>query len=172
MAFWIFWIASMVGAVAIIPYQFKLLIPKIEEQKIKQPHKKVPPYPVLMLITFLQSAILLGVASFVGTLLAPKVGLHWWLVDYFLYRDVIPYNVWGVLALAGIIALTACLFILFLDILFMKKLPKVEVPVPGRTQSVLASFYGGISEEVLMRLFIMTLFVYLLKFITLSEFAV
>ncbi|MCS7131686.1 MAG: CPBP family intramembrane metalloprotease, partial [Hadesarchaea archaeon] len=39
--------------------------------------------------------------------------------------------------------------------------PLIDRPAPPVWQSFLASFYGGVSEEVVMRLFLMTLFVWI-----------
>lgn len=167
--FLIFWIASSIGAIAIIPYQFKMLKGKIESEVLKNPNKKVPPTPVLMLISLIQSAVLLGIAAYVGTLLAPKVNLHWYLLDHWLDGTTIPYSLPTILVVSVVIGLLSALVILFLDTQFSKKMPKVDIDQPSRSQSLVASLYGGISEEVLTRLFIMTLVVYLSSLLGLED---
>lgn len=167
--FFVFWVASVIGAAAILPYQFGMLKEKIEEDKRNNPGKKVPPTPILKLISLLQSVILLGIASFIGTKLAPKVDLHWWLVDNWLYGNEIPYSVPIVIIIAIIIGFAVSLFIILLDMVFAKKMPKLEIEMPTRKQSLLASLYGGISEEVLTRLFVMTLVVYVAAWIGLGD---
>lgn len=159
--FLIFWIAAVIGAVAVMPYQFKMLEKKMEEDRINNPDKKVPSKPVLMLLSVFQSAVLLGVASYVGTRFAPKVDLHWYLVDNWLYGKEIPYSLPMMLVVAIIVGLLASVLIIGLDLAFLKKMPKFEMNFPSRKQSLLASLYGGISEEVLLRLFVMTMIVYL-----------
>lgn len=159
--FMIFWVASVIGAIAVMPYQFKMLEGKIEEDRIKNPDKKIPPKPVLMLISIFQSAILLGVASYIGTRFAPKVDLHWFLINNWLYGEKIPYSVPIMLLVAIIVGLLTSVLILVLDLAFLKKMPKIEINTPSRKQSLMASLYGGISEEVLLRLFVMSIIVYL-----------
>ncbi|MEH7388595.1 CPBP family intramembrane glutamic endopeptidase [Bacillus sp. JJ1521] len=167
--FFIFWIAASVGAIAVIPYQFKMLKGKIEEDARKNPTKKIPPTPVLMLISILQSVVLLGVSAFIGTWLAPKVDLHWWLIDQWLHGTAVPYSISGTILLSIIVGAIASFIIFGLDILFMKKMPKVDIDEPSKFQAFIASFYGGISEEVLTRLFVMTAVVYVLNLIGLGS---
>ncbi|MFS0822280.1 CPBP family intramembrane glutamic endopeptidase [Bacillus sp. 1P02SD] len=158
--FFIFWIAASIGAIAVIPYQFKMLKGKIEEDAKKNPTKKIPPTPVLILISIVQSVILLGVSAFIGTWLAPKVDLHWWLIDQWLNGTDVPYSISRTILLSVLVGAIASIVIIGLDFLFMKRMPKVDMDEPSRFQALLASFYGGISEEVLTRLFIMTGVVY------------
>ncbi|THE10014.1 CPBP family intramembrane metalloprotease [Bacillus timonensis] len=158
--FFIFWIAASIGAIAVMPYQFKMLKGKIEEEAKKNPTKKIPPTPVLILISILQSVILLGVSAFIGTWLAPKVDLHWWLIDQWLNGTDVPYSISWTILLSVLVGAIVSIVIIGLDFLFMKRMPKVDMDEPSRFQALLASFYGGISEEVLTRLFIMTGVVY------------
>lgn len=160
-AFLIFWIAGVVGAVAIIPYQFQMMKVKMEEERRNNPDKKIPPTPVLMLANVFQTAILLGIGAYVGTRFAPKVDLHWYMVDYWLNGNEIPYSVPVMITVAFVVGLAASIFIIVVDLGFAKKMPKYNIEFPSRKQSLLASLYGGISEEILTRLFIMTLVVYL-----------
>ncbi|MEH7237288.1 CPBP family intramembrane glutamic endopeptidase [Bacillus sp. JJ1562] len=158
--FFIFWIAASIGAIAVMPYQFNSLKTTIEEDARKNPTKKIPPTHVLVLISILQSVVLLGVSAFIGTWLAPKVDLHWWLVEHWLDGTAIPYSISATILLSIIVGAIASILIFGLDLLFMKKMPKVDIDEPSKFQAFLASFYGGISEEVLTRLFVMTLVVY------------
>ncbi len=158
--FFIFWIAASIGAIVVTPFQFKMLKGKIEEDAKKNPTKKIPPTPVLVLISIVQSVVLLGVSAFIGTWLAPKVDLHWWLIDQWLNGTPVPYSIPGTILLSIILGAIAGMIIIGLDLLFMKRMPKIDLDEPSRFQSFLASFYGGISEEVLTRLFLMTAVVY------------
>ncbi|MCC3355707.1 CPBP family intramembrane glutamic endopeptidase [Bacillus sp. REN16] len=167
--FFIFWIAASIGSIAVMPYQFKMLKGKIEEEAKKNPTKKIPPTPVLVLLSILQSVILLGVSAFIGTWLAPKVDLHWWLLDRWLNGTAVPYNISGTILLSIVVGAIAAFVIFGLDILFMKKMPKVDIDEPSKFQAFIASFYGGISEEVLTRLFIMTAVVYVTNLLGLGN---
>ncbi|MEK5441408.1 MULTISPECIES: CPBP family intramembrane glutamic endopeptidase [unclassified Fredinandcohnia] len=167
--FFIFWIAASIGAIVVMPYQFNMLKGKIEEDAKKNPTKKIPPTPVLVFMSIIQSVVLLGVSAFIGTWLAPKVDLHWWLIDSWLVGSAIPYSISGAILLSIVIGFVASIIIIGLDILFMKKIPNVQMDEPSRFQSFLASFYGGISEEVLTRLFLMTAAVYASSFLGLGD---
>ncbi|WP_453994217.1 CPBP family intramembrane glutamic endopeptidase [Bacillus nitroreducens] len=166
----IFWIAALAGAIAVMPYQFKLLQGKMEEEKRLNPTKKVPSPPVLAILSIIQSSVLLGIASLVGTKLASKVDLHWWLLDHWLYGSTVPYPILVTILLSIIFGVIVSILIIGLDIGFMKRISKVEMEEPSKWQSFLASFYGGISEEVLTRLFLMSLVVYALDLIGIGEF--
>ncbi|WP_010676368.1 CPBP family intramembrane glutamic endopeptidase [Bacillus timonensis] len=167
--FFIFWIAASIGAIAVMPYQFKMLKGRIEEEGKKNPTKKVPPTPVLAVISIIQSVILLGVSAFIGTWLAPKVDLHWWLIDNWLNATTVPYPIAGTIFLSIAFGVIASIVIIWLDFMFMKRIPKVHMDEPSKFQAFLASFYGGISEEVLTRLFVMTVVVYLTNLLGLEE---
>ncbi|WP_449537385.1 CPBP family intramembrane glutamic endopeptidase [Ferdinandcohnia sp. Marseille-Q9671] len=169
--FFIFWLAATIGAIAVMPYQFKMLKGKMEEDAKNNPTKKIPPTPVLALLSIVQSVVLLGISAFVGTLLAPKVDLHWWLIDYLLHRTPIPYSILDTILFSIVIGFVVSVILIVLDFLFMKKMPKVQMDEPSKLQALLASFYGGISEEVLTRLFIMTLVVYISKLLGVENFA-
>jgi len=169
--FFIFWIAATVGAIAVMPYQFKMLKGKMEIEANKKTTKKVPPTSVLILISILQSVIFLGISSYIGTLLAPKVDLHWWILEYWIKGTTIPYSVPALLILSVVVAFILALVIIVFDVFFSKRMPKYEFEEPTKTQALLASLYGGISEEVLTRLFVMTLFVSLASWIGVNNFS-
>ncbi len=170
MEFFIFWIAAAIGGIAIVPYQMKMMGSKIEEQA-KETGKKVPPKAVLILLGIVQTSILMGVAAYVGTLLAPKVDLHWYLLDSLLDGASIPFSLSNAILIAISGALILTLVMLVLDMQIMKKIPQADIDYPSKAQSLLASLYGGISEEVLTRLFVMTGVVWLLSFTAIGNLA-
>jgi membrane protease YdiL (CAAX protease family) len=164
--FYIFWLASVLGAILVIPYQTKILHARIKEAAEKQPKKKLPPLRVLALIGAVQTGVLLGAAAFIGTYLAPKTDLQWPLLDHYLNGTGISFSIWTALLHSILGGAASALAILLLDRIFSKKMPPAEAETPTRKQAFFASFYGGISEEVLMRLFLMTLVVYMLSFLS------
>jgi hypothetical protein len=161
--FYVFWLASIAGAILVIPYQTKVLHGRLQEAGEKQPNKKLPSLPVLALIGLLQTVVLLGAAAFIGTYLAPKTELQWPLLDWYLNGTEIPFSIVPALILSMLGGAASAFAILLLDRIFSKRMPSAEAEAPTRKQAFLASFYGGISEEVLMRLFLMTLVVFLLS---------
>lgn len=152
-------LAGLVGVLAVIPYQFALAPPQLPAG--------APPLPVLVVASLLQNAVLLGLAIAIGLWLGPRVGLGAPLLGELLLgspgawqrlRRVVP--------LAVVAGVLAALLVLALDVVvFAPNLPR-DITADTRGQvspwlGFLASFYGGIDEEILLRLGIMTLLVWL-----------
>lgn len=149
---------ALFGAVAILPYSFHLAGDRLSQAKL--------PRPVLALISFLQTAILMAVAVGVGLLAAQPVGLG---------APVVRAVLAGEPMLAPIVRLLpVSLGLGVLSFVFMALLERYvfapHVPEALRMSDVnakawmrfLASFYGGIDEEMLMRLFVVSGLVWIL----------
>lgn len=118
--------------------------------------------PVILIAQVIQSIILFSIAIFLGLYLAKRVGFGMPILEGILKGEKIgaklrlilwPSISLGILVSVLIILLSLPFGSLSIDIL------KAEITVPI-WKSFLASFYGGIGEEVLMRLFFMTLIVW------------
>lgn len=160
--FFIIWGACLIGTCAVMPYQMKMVQGKIEKAR-ETSTKKIPPQPIILLLGFIQSALLLGIATGIGLWLAPKVNLHWWIITHWLTGQPIPFSVPSALMIAIAAGIVSALLIIGLDLLFKPKMPPIQEDslIPGPFHGFLASFYGGIAEEVLLRLFLFTLFLFL-----------
>ncbi len=124
--------------------------------------------PAFVLGQVVQAIVLVGLLSLLGLRMGHRVGLgsplmHAWLggtapPDIPTLR---PFQAIGLGALAAVVMLGGTLV---LDPLLPEPLYAIEDPGAGRTilNGFLASFYGGIAEELLARLFAMTLVVWLL----------
>ena len=148
---------SIFGWFAVLPYTLTL------QSNILQ-NLPVPLY-LLLTTQFIQSLIISVIAIFAGLYFAKKVGfglpiLEGWLEgkpvkDYFI--SILPISI-GLGIIAGVL-------ILGLDYLFSFAGAAINVStsqlIPPAWQGFLASFYGGINEEILLRLFLMTLFVWI-----------
>jgi hypothetical protein len=148
---------SIFGWFAVLPYTLTLQSNVLQNL----------PVPLYLLLTtqFIQSLILSIIAIFAGLYFAKKVGfglpiLEGWLEgkpvkDYFI--SILPISI-GLGIIAGVL-------ILGLDYLFSFAGAAINVStsqlIPPAWQGFLASFYGGINEEILLRLFMMTLFVWI-----------
>lgn len=143
---------SLFGAIAILPYSFHLAGDRLSQAKL--------PGPVLALVSFLQTAFLMAVATGVGLVAAQPVGLG---------APVVQAALAGGSVLVSIVKLLPVSFGLgLLSFVIMALLERYVfapyVPEALRTSDVkakawmrlLASFYGGIDEEILMRLFIVS----------------
>jgi membrane protease YdiL (CAAX protease family) len=140
------------GAMAVLPYSLKLNGDRLAQVKV--------PRPVLLLASFLQTALLMAVATAVGLLAGGAVGLG----APYIQAALSGKPAWGglvnILPIAlGLGLVTFGLMALCERLWFAPHVPKAlrnsdaNAPVWMR---FLASFYGGIDEEILTRLFLVS----------------
>jgi membrane protease YdiL (CAAX protease family) len=119
--------------------------------------------PVLLIAQVIQAMVLFSIAIFFGLFLAKRVGFGLPILEGMLkgekqggyFRSILGLSIsLGVLA-SGLIILFSFLFG-SLSLSFLK----AEIAIPT-WMSFLASFYGGVGEEILLRLFVMTLLVWM-----------
>lgn len=120
--------------------------------------------PFVLVAQIIQSTVIFSVAIFLGLILAKRVGfslpvLEGWLEgrevgSYF--RSILGISI-GLGVLAGLIIVVLSLFFTPVTATFQS----VELSIP-LWKGFLASFYGAISEEILMRLFLMSLIVWII----------
>ncbi len=143
---------AVFGGIAILPYSFNL-------NKDKLALAKLTP-PVLALIGFAQTAILMAIATGVGLLAAGPIGLGAPYIQAALNGKSVPVPFVSHLPLAIGLGILSFMAIALLErFVFGPHVPEVL-----RTSDVkakpwmrfLASFYGGIDEEVLTRLFLVS----------------
>lgn len=127
---------------------------------------EIPPItPALQFLSLIQPAVLLAVAIFVGVALASKVGLSSPVAEaaasggdtLSAFKPQIIPGIVGGLAGGVIIVLLALVWKPFLPLEVVRLISEFGkfVPLPTRL------FYGGITEELLLRWGLMTLFVWL-----------
>lgn len=147
--------ACLLSTLAVLPYAFTLQADTI---------KAIPyPLPFIVLASVLQSGILFAIAILIGLALSRKVGfglpiLSGW-IDGKRAMKPLKSILW-ISAKAGVAVGVA---ILVMDSLFARFGVTFSITStdPPAWQGLLASFYGGIGEEVLLRLFLMTLLVWI-----------
>jgi membrane protease YdiL (CAAX protease family) len=141
----------VIASLLVIPYSLALSPVKVEIT------------PVLVLLSMAQNLVLFALASFFGLLLSKQVGMGLPIVQGMLegknkngeIKAMLPISVaWGIVSGILIILLSIPFQALSVDML---KLEVIIAPWKG----FLASFYGGIAEEVLCRLFIVSLFAWI-----------
>jgi hypothetical protein len=148
-AFWT--VAGVLGTLAVFPYALAIN-PAVAAQ--------LPvPLPALVAVQTAQTGILLLLMSWVGLRLGQPLGL-----DSPFARALVGGKIPAVSrrALAGAVLAgsAAGLVLLILDRLLQPLLPPTIQPLPTSIalwKRLLAAFYGGITEELLLRLFLMTL---------------
>jgi len=136
------------------------------------------PLPLFMVATFLQSFLLTGVLGFAGLLLSGATGLGAPVLERLVYRSTAAgtspaaehlhrstSNPGRVLAFSVVVGLLAGAVIFGVDLLFLGRL-EIElneaVSLPGWWQGLLSSLYGGINEEIMLRMFFLNGLLWLL----------
>lgn len=147
-------LAGALSTAAVFPYLLEAM-PQVLAQA---------PLPLRWLVPLqaLQSGVLLGLLCLIGLRLGHRVGLGAPWLRALLARQPLPAVAWGRSALLGVAAAVA---ILGLSLLTDPWLPPPSQPLPDPAsmtawKGLLASFYGGIGEELQLRLFLMTLLVW------------
>lgn len=146
---------ALVGVAAIIPYSLSL-------QGL--PPVLPAPLEVLLLASVLQNMVIFGVTTALGLWLGGKVGLGAPMLRAWLAGDAeAPRQYRASLPLAVALGAAAGVVIIVLDLVVFS--PFMPAPLvsstgtaqPAAWQGLLASFYGGINEELLLRLCLMSL---------------
>ncbi|MBN1954267.1 MAG: CPBP family intramembrane metalloprotease [Anaerolineae bacterium] len=157
----ILWAAGVVGVAAVIPYSLTLQGSALEE---------IGPLPVPLGVVIVaqvsQNAVLVAIAVGLGLLLAGQIGLGAPIIEGLLAREPVGARLRQFLPLAVLLGAVGAIAIILLDLyLFVPGLPQVaaeNAAHPPAWQGFLASFYGGITEELFLRLLVMSLLAWLI----------
>lgn len=152
--FLILWCASILSVMAVLPYTYTL-----QGTLLKQIPLPVPLYLILFAQIF-QGVVQFGIFILVGLYLSKNVGLAIPILESWIKgKDFKPY-LKSILGISIFLGIGASILIIGLDFLFSIFGVKITFKIsPPIWQGLLASFYGGIGEEVAMRLFLMTILV-------------
>jgi len=151
--------AGVLATLLVLPYALTLQAPLL--RKVTLPL----PLGMLLVVQMVQNAFFIAVAVGLGLIFAWRCALgapllEEWLASKPLTGDL--KKLFGTAALAGI---ASSLVIIALDAwLFVPQLPKIAdagAAAPPVWQGFLASFYGGITEELLLRLGVMSFLAWL-----------
>ncbi len=165
--FLILWAGTLVGLVAVLPYslstQSGTMAAYLAQLTI--------PLWVVIAAQIAQNAVLFGVAAAVGLLLACRIGLGLPFLEGWLNGRPIWQRLPRVAALAVPVGAIGSALVIAVDtwvfspglkaLLAASGAPASATAAPPAWQGLLASFYGGIAEEVLLRLFMLTLLAWL-----------
>ena len=171
--FFILLAAATFGVIAIFPYSLALLAGQLEALKTQLPF----PFPVYLLMQVLQSVLLFAVAIGLGMLAANRIGLGLPILEAKLAGENVGAKIKAILPISIIIGVVGSLIIIALDkwvfgpglmtqLGEQAQVLNLEVAQPAAWKGLLASFYGGINEEILLRLFMMSVLAWLGKFIS------
>ncbi|HET7143210.1 MAG TPA: CPBP family intramembrane glutamic endopeptidase [Anaerolineales bacterium] len=167
--FFILWIASILATIAILPYVLELQSATLEQLDLPIP------LPALITLQVIQSGLLFAVCIFFGMLFAKRVGLGTPILDSVTRGESAFDKVRAFLPISMGLGILASLIILGLDVyIFQPALIQElgekanvlnQTAQPAAWKGFLASFYGGIAEEILLRLFVMSFLAWLGSFI-------
>ncbi|HEX6269971.1 MAG TPA: CPBP family intramembrane glutamic endopeptidase [Anaerolineales bacterium] len=165
------WIAAVFGVIAIVPYSLELQSSTLQNLEIPVP------LAVLIVIQIAQNAFIFGVLTALGLFFAGRVGLGTPILEARLGGESVADKVRAILPVSLIVGVVASLLIIGLEIaIFQPALLRelgdsadslnLQTAQPAAWKGFLASFYGGIVEEILLRLFVMSLLAWLGSFIS------
>jgi len=169
--FFILWIAGILSVIAILPYVLSL------QSNVLQNLELPIPLPLVITLQVVQSAILFAIAIFGGLFFAGRVGLGMPILDSLTRGESVADKVRTILPLSILLGVFSTLVLLGLEFFYfqpamMKELGEtatalnLQTSQPAAWKGLLASFYGGIAEEILLRLFVMSLLVWLGHFLS------
>jgi membrane protease YdiL (CAAX protease family) len=146
-------IASVIATLMVIPYTLAIS-PGLAEVFT----------PFVLIGQLIQTLVLFSIAIFIGLTLAKRVGfglpiLEGWLEG----KEVLTYlkSILGISIGMGVLTGLMIILLSFIFTPVSSIFLNAEVSVP-LWKGFLASFYGGIGEEILLRLFLMTLIVWII----------
>lgn len=153
----------------VVPYQLESLKSALSEADYEAIVGKAPvPLPVMIAAAAFQIGLITTVLSWIGLKLTERTGLTLPLLKTWLLEKKKPVIDRTALKVAVIGGAMGSLLLVATDVfLFQPRIPKI-----GNGEGVVwwkavlgGVFYGGIVEEVMVRLFLMTLIVWVLSFI-------
>lgn len=168
--FLILWLGAVIGVVGVIPYTLTLQSNTLQSIELSIP------LPVLLAIQITQNAVMFAVLTALGLLLANRIGLGAPIIEAWLNKESITEKIKNILPISIVLGLIAGAVIILLDVYVFQPMLLKEFgeQINNATQSsikppvwqgFLASFYGGITEEILLRFFFMSLLAWLGSFI-------
>ena len=167
--FFVVWLGTILGVVAILPYSLALQAPALEKATLPIP------LPLLITIQLAQNAVMLGIAALIGLFLANRIGLGAPILEGLFAHQKVSDRIKAFIVPSIVLGVLASIAIIALDVFVFAPALKAELGVlidglaqsnikPAAWQGFFASFYGGIDEEVLLRLFLLTVLAWLGKF--------
>ena len=150
--FFILLIICVITSLLVIPYSLELTSNEIEIT------------PKILLLTALQNLVLFAIAIFLGLFLSKRIGMGLPILQGVLDGKNQTKELKSILLPSFSLGIIAGILIVLIGIPFNKFIPELlnlETPVTV-WKAFLASFYGGIAEEILLRLFLVSLFIWII----------
>jgi CAAX prenyl protease-like protein len=165
--FWVLLAAALVGVLAAMPMLFEMIdqfVPPDEQQDL--PGELPLPVPLLVLAALVQNGVIFGAAIAVGLVLAPRIGTGAPLLASRFGGEILPKRP-PRLARAAVIGFVLGTILALVDaVVFLPNVPaviaKLGQVIPLWKRLLAGFLYGGVAEELLMRLFLFSLVAWLL----------
>lgn len=158
--FWLLLFLSILGVAAVLPYIFAIFPKIIASAPLPMS------LPVAILVQLMESALMFAGLIALGLLLARKVAIELPLLQWWLYGkgNGVPRHSFREPILCGIAG--AGLTLLIFYTIFLSRIPEWPVAAEAALpiwKRFLACFYGAINEELLARLFVFSLILWVLR---------
>jgi membrane protease YdiL (CAAX protease family) len=147
--FFILLAACVISSMLAIPYSLTITSSGIEIS------------PIILLFSMLQNSVLFAHALFFGLLLSKHIGLGLPLLQGVLEGKKQTQEIKSIMRPSICFGVLAGILIVLLSIPFDTLTPELSHVSAPVWEAFLASFYGGIAEEVLLRLFAVSLLVWI-----------
>jgi len=169
--FFILWIASILATIAVLPYSLELQSSAVNTAQLPLP------LPVIITVQIIQNAVLVAILIFGGMFFASRVGLGAPILNAATRGEPVADRVRAILPLSITLGVVVTLIVLGLEFFYFEpamihelgekaNLLNLWTSQPAAWKGLLASFYGGIAEEIQLRLSLMSFFVWLGRFIS------
>lgn len=153
--------AGLLGVLSVLPLMFDML----RSHAFGPTPTPEIPLPLIVALSLLQNGILLAVVIAIGMILSSRVGLQMPLISAWA-RGERPANLRAVVLPGVLVGAAAGAALVAMEVaLFLRQLPKAMLPlydIPLWKRLLGGMVYGGITEELLMRLFLVSLVAWLL----------
>jgi len=160
------WAGGMIGTVAVMPYVLELMADQFEKAVEETGLGRF----ALVAISLLQNGVLIAIAVFAGLWAARKLNLRAPISEAIVNRQPISPIAKEFLVLSLTVGAVGGAILIVLDrFLFDPLIPEfnaAQVPRPAVWKGALAALYGGITEELICRLFLLSVIALCLRWIS------
>lgn len=158
--FIIFLLAAFIGSIAILPFGLRILKESQKSRSLKMP------LWMLLVLSFLQNAVLFAAVTGIGLITAQQIGHGAPLIEAIIMGKGLNQILISSLLLSLFLGVIAGFVLLIIDLIFLPYFPEKLLATALKTtqlENFTASIYGGINEEILMRLFGLSIIAWLLS---------
>ncbi len=157
--FWSLFIPTIISCAMVIPYFLEIQQEKVDLRDLELPFA----LPYFYVISIIQAVVFFGAVIFLGLRFLKILSLPLPWLDTVVNKKPLTINPARYFAFSFFIGLLTGILIFIGDIIFSRVTGFSFLIEVTWWKSILASFYGGIAEEILMRLFFVSFFIWLIN---------